>query len=110
MNEKIHDEDEQCCLEDIVHSNRVIRFYADCPDKEFPGITWSCYGAIDTGEVIVRGKKGLLEYYHSAPSPVIWPPMADRRFGIDARDDELAHQLGDELWREVGVHLCLHKS
>jgi hypothetical protein len=60
MNEKIHDEDEQCCLEDIVHSNRVIRFYADCPDKEFPGITWSCYGAI--GPVGILPQRSVAGY------------------------------------------------
>jgi len=34
MNEKIHNEDEQCRLEDLVHGNRVICFYADCADNE----------------------------------------------------------------------------
>ncbi len=68
---KIHDEYEQCRLADIVNSNRVICFCADCPDKEVPRVRWSCFGSVDTGEVLVRAKNGSLEYFHGAPSALL---------------------------------------
>lgn len=103
-------ENEQCRLADIVNSNRAIRFYGDCPDNEHPDIRWSAYGDPETNEVIVRAAKGALAYYNSAASELLHPPMADRRFGIDVLDEEMAQKLGVELWATVGAHLWLYKG
>lgn len=97
---------EQHRLAQIVNSDRVILFYKNSPDKEHPEVLWSVYGATDTNEIIVCARRGSLAFFHSGPSPLIWPAMGDRIYGIDVSDEATAQKLGIELWNMAGPHLC----
>lgn len=88
-------------LHAIVESGNVIEFFS-APDNEYPGICWTVFGSIDTNEVIVRASVADRSFYHSSPSPLVFPTMADRRFGIDVADQQLASHLSTELWQQHG--------
>lgn len=88
-------------LHAIVESGRALEFFTTA-DKEYGQIQWTVFGAIETNEVIVRATAGGRHFYRSAPSPLLVPLMADRRFGIDVADNALAEHLSNELWARDG--------
>lgn len=89
-------------LHAIVVSGKALEFFST-GDKEFSQIRWTVFGAIDTNEVIVRASVNGQHFYHAAPSPLLIPLMADRRFGIDVADNALAEHLSNELWARDGA-------
>lgn len=88
-------------LHAIVMSGKVLEFFST-PDKEFSRLQWTVFGAIETNEIIVRASVSGTHFYHSEPSPLLFPLMIDRRFGIDVMDDALAQRLSNELWQSQG--------
>lgn len=94
-------ETENARIHAIIESGKVLKFFSSA-DKEYGDIQWTVFGAIDTNEVIVRATVNDRHFYHAAPSPLAFPPMADRIFGIDVVDDRLAQHLSGELWRSEG--------
>jgi len=104
------DENEQCRLEDIVDSDRVICFFSGNPDIEVPGVFWSVFGDPETNEIVVRANKGSLAYYNSAQSELLYPKMDDRRFGIDVMDMRLAEKLSAALWRQTKAHFFINNG
>jgi hypothetical protein len=60
----------------------------------------SIYGAPKTNELFVRISNGKVSFVTVAPSPVEFPVMADRVFGLDAADHSVAFGLADRLWEE----------
>ena len=89
-------------LHAIVESGNALEFFTTT-DKEHEQIVWTVFGAIETNEVIVRASVNGHHFYHSAPSLLLIPVMADRRFGIDVADRALAERLSNELWAKEGV-------
>jgi hypothetical protein len=89
-------------LHAIVESGNTLEFFST-GDKEYSQIRWTVFGAIDTNEVIVRASVNGHHFYHSAPSPLVVPLMADRRFGIDVADNAVAEHLSNELWASHGA-------
>ena len=88
-------------LHTIVESGRVLEFFSTT-DKKFEQIQWTVFGAIETNEVIVRATVKGQHFYRAAPSPLLYPWMVDRRFGIDVADNALAEHLSNELWQSQG--------
>ena len=81
-----------------MRSNRIVRFFQDLPDKEYPFVTCSVYGAPKTNELFVKLSNGELSFVASAPSRLEFPPMEDRIFGLDALDQQDASALAEALW------------
>lgn len=92
---------ESARLHAIIESKQVLEFFS-AADKKHGDIQWTVFGAIDTNEVIVRATVNGRHFYRAAPSPLVFPPMADRIFGIDVMDDRLAQHLSGELWQSEG--------
>lgn len=92
-------------LAEMVASGRVIHYYRDVLDKEYPDTKWNVYGSIDTDEVVVSVGRGEKIFFHGERSLLVHPPMASRAFGIDVEDDALAQKLADELWSTVKTDL-----
>ena len=88
----------------IIESGAVIEYYTQ-PDKEHPEILWTVFGATRTEEVIVRAKVADQSFLISSPSRLAVPPMCDRIFGIDFNDEQLARQLSDQMWAQIGPTL-----
>ncbi len=87
-------------LERLLRSNAGIVFHENLPDREHPQVKCSIYGAPKTNELFVRISNGRVSFVAVAPSPVEFPVMADRVFGLDASDHAVAFHLADQLWEK----------
>ena len=86
-------------LEQFIAGNDTLEFFRTT-DKEHPEVQWVVYGIISTNEIFVRAEAGGEAFAKSAPSELLIPPMADRRFGIDVADEQVANMLSMDLWVE----------
>jgi hypothetical protein len=82
----------------LLKADACIPYVVDSPDHEYRYITLSVYGAPKTNELFIRLTNGEVSFVEAIPSPLIYPFMEDRIFGIDVMDDEAAitHALG--MW------------
>lgn len=85
-------------LHRLLEANACIVYHHDLPDPEYPAIRCSIYGAPKTNELFVRLSNKVVEFVAVAPSPVAFPTMADRIFGLDVLDHSVAFELADRLW------------
>jgi len=85
-------------LERLLRSNACIVYHENLPDRDHPQVKCSVYGAPKTNELFVRVSNGRISFVAVAPSPVEFPAMADRVFGLDAGDHTAAFGLADQLW------------
>lgn len=69
-------------------------------DKEHSDLIWAVYGTPPTNEIFVQATAGDGHFVKAAPSPLAYPLMQDRRFGIDIADNQLAKSLSNEVWQE----------
>jgi len=82
----------------LIAAGKYIPFEKDLPDKEFAYIKCSIYGATDTNELFVKLANGQISFVEAIPSALIHPPMADRRFGMDVIDSQVAFALAEQMW------------
>ncbi len=94
----------------FIAANQVIVFEPGVPDKEFPYITCSMWGAIPTNELFVRLTNGDVSFVESVPSPLEVPAMGDRLFGMDVDDAQAASTLADQLWERHKHQLIRRKE
>lgn len=73
-----------------IASEDCIPFIVDSADHEYRYITLSVYGAARTSELFIRLTNGEASFVEAIPSPLIYPFMADRIFGMDTMDQEAA--------------------
>lgn len=85
-------------LEKFLRAKACIVYHGDLPDPEFPNVRCSIYGVPKTNELFVRLTNGKLTFVDATPSPLLFPAMADRIFGLDAADHAAAFGLADKLW------------
>lgn len=97
---QVSPESAQVRLERLLRSKACIVYHDELPDPEFPAVTCSIYGAPKTNELFVRLTNGRVAFVAVAPSPVEFPVMADRLFGLDAADHAVAFGLADRLWEK----------
>ncbi len=96
--EKPPDEAPEQRLQRLLQSNGCIVYHNELPDPEYPNVKCSIYGASKTNELFVRLTNGAVAFVAVAPSPVLFPVMADRIFGLDVLDHAVAFELADLLW------------
>ena len=84
----------------LLRANACIVYHDNLPDRDYPDVTCSIYGAPKTNELFVRISKGRASFVAVARSPVEFPVMADRIFGLDVADHAMAFGLADRLWEE----------
>ena len=85
-------------LEQYLRAKACIPYEENMPDREYPYITCSIYGVPRTNELFVRLTNGSVTFVDVVASPVAYPTMADRVFGIDVVDSSAALGLADKLW------------
>jgi hypothetical protein len=78
--------------------NLLVTFEEGFPDKEYPYIVCSMWGAIPTNELFVRISNGSQSFVDCTPSPLELPSMADRTAGMDVADAKAASALADRIW------------
>lgn len=79
-------------------ANQLIPFRVDIPDREYPYVVWSIWGAIPTNELFVRVSNGKVSFVDSAKAGLIYPSMRDRIFGMDLSDECAADELANRMW------------
>ena len=87
-------------LAEIIATKKFIPFHVDLPDKEYVHIKGSIYGAIETNELFVKLTNGKTTFVESVESPLLAPAMADRIFGMDVSDSNVAFALANEMWEK----------
>jgi len=97
-------------LDRLLRSNACIPYHEDLPDKEYPLVKCSIYGAPKTNELFVRLSNGTVSFVAVAASPLFFPAMADRIFGMDVADHGVAFQLADRLWETHRAELLAEKA
>lgn len=73
-------------------------FADEIPDKEYPYIRCSMWGAIPTNELFVSLSNGEVFFVECIPSPLDVPVMSDRVLGMDEEDADAAGDLADAMW------------
>jgi hypothetical protein len=87
-------------LERLLRAKACIVYHENLPDREYPEVKCSIYGAPKTNELFIRIAKGPLAFVAVTPSPLEFPVMADRLFGLDVADHAVAFGLADQLWEQ----------
>jgi hypothetical protein len=96
--------DESTRLEALTQAPETME-YLDTTDKDFPEIRWTIFGAPNTDEIIVRAQVHGKSFYMAGASPLLYPSMIDRIFGIDIDDHALASSLSNQLWERDGAEM-----
>jgi len=86
-------------LADLISRKLVIAFQSKLADKEYPYINCSIWGAIPRNELFVRLANGKESFVRSCRSELDFPVMADRVFGMDAVDANVAYKLAERMWK-----------
>lgn len=92
-------------LEKAFSQGHAIDFDNGLPDKEFPEMTWFVYGLHPSNELVVLVSVGMVRLGIAGPSPLLYPWMVDRLFGIDLVDGIAAMELGKQLWEKHSEQL-----
>ncbi|MBK9989881.1 MAG: hypothetical protein IPP19_03845 [Verrucomicrobia bacterium] len=93
----------------LIQAKGCIIYHEDIPDREYPQVRCSIYGAPKTNELFVRLTNGLITVVETAESGVLFPPMADRIFGMDVLDHQIAFGLAERMW-ETHKTVLLRKT
>ena len=88
---------------DIIGTGNFYPYMFD-DDLDDPDLFWWCFGLVDTNEILVIGQRGDKIVSMKEVSPLVFPHMADRRFGIDVSDFNLSGDLSDKLYKEHFAH------
>jgi hypothetical protein len=92
-------------LSRLLQAKACIVYHEDLPDREFPAVLCSIYGAPKTNELFVKLTNGAITFVEAVESGVLFPPMADRIFGMDVLDHEIAFGLAERMWENHNVAL-----
>jgi hypothetical protein len=92
-------------LDRFVRANACIVYHQNLPDPEFAAVKCSIYGVPKTNELFVRISNGKVSFVAVALSPLEFPVMADRIFGLDVADHAVAFGLADQLWEQHQAEL-----
>lgn len=87
-------------LEHYLRAKACIPYEVNMPDREYPAITCSIYGVPKTNELFVRLTNGRVCFVAATQSPLLAPAMADRIFGLDVADAQVALSLAETLWEK----------
>lgn len=82
----------------LLQAKACIVYHEDLPDREFPTVRCSIYGAPKTNELFVKLTNGSVTFVEAVESGVLFPPMADRIFGMDVLDQQIAFSLAERMW------------
>jgi hypothetical protein len=93
-------------LDALLASNEhIIPYMENVADREFPFVTLSVYGATETNELFLSLTNGRIRFVEVIESPVFFPVMADRIFGIDVLDSHAALSHADQMWEKHKAEL-----
>lgn len=84
----------------LLAADACIPYIVDSPDREYRYIALSVYGAPKTNELFIRLANGDVSFVEAIPSPLIYPFMADRIFGMDTMDQEAAITHALAMWEQ----------
>jgi hypothetical protein len=97
-------------LERFLRSQACIVYHENLPDPEYPEVTCSIYGVPKTNELYVRITNGRVSFVAATASPLDYPAMADRIFGLDVLDHAVAFGLADRVWEQHRSELLSRPS
>ena len=85
---------------ELLLANALMPYMENTPDKDAEGLLWSIYGHPPTNELIVALSTSAEWIIAAVPSPVLYPAMADRVFGIDRDDMQAAEYLSHVVFQK----------
>jgi hypothetical protein len=85
-------------LSRLIRSKSCIIYHENMLDPEYPDVRCSIYGVPKTNELVVRLTNGKISFAGVVASPVTFPVMSDRLFGMVPADHAVAFALADRLW------------
>ena len=78
----------------------MMHYFAE-PDKERSDITWEVLGDEETEEIVVRAKVGQKIYEERQRSPIAFPQMCERIFGIDESDLQMSFEMSNRIYERI---------
>ena len=78
----------------------MIPYHDNIEDKEYPDIKWFCYGEPTTNELHIWAKYKDTVYKRIVKSPVNFPAMSNRIWGIDVMDEAKARKVSEQIFDE----------
>lgn len=82
-----------------------IPYHEDLPDKEYPQVKVSVYGATKTNEIFVKITNSKVTFVEVFESNLLHPAMEDRIFGMDVMDWNDAFARADKMWEKHKAEL-----
>lgn len=82
--------------------NESFPYVIDIEDIHDPKICWCITGLVETNQlaISVRNKVTGVTFEEVIDAAVLHPPMCDRRFGIDTRDNQKCLAHSDIMWEK----------
>ena len=79
----------------------TIRYFKEV-DKELQHVMWEVWGLMESEEicVVLRDEESDIVMAKKCKSPVVYPHMCDRHFGIDVSDMQLSKDMSNEIFEE----------
>jgi hypothetical protein len=87
-------------LNALLKTKDYVPFEVNIPDKEYPYITLSIYGATKTNEIFVQLTNGKANFVEVIRSPLLYPSMGDRIFGMDVTDADVSFKKAESMWQK----------
>ena len=84
----------------LLGTKYCIPFHENLPDKEYSYIQLSIYGSIRTNELFIKLTNGKAVFVEAVPSPLLAPSMANRIFGMDVEDSNVAFRHAEIMWEK----------
>jgi hypothetical protein len=97
-------------LAELLRAEKAFPYHVDLPDKEFSYVKLSIYGAPETNELFVKLTNGRVTFVEAVKSGLLYPAMADRIFGMDVLDSQVAFNLADAMWKKHKSTLVLRRT
>jgi hypothetical protein len=87
-------------LNELINSGNFYPYHKNIEDKEFTDIKWNTYGDIKNNMLYVFAIYKNKKYIRKIKSPVLFPCMEDRIFGIDMYDEKRSRELSAEIFEK----------
>ena len=87
-------------LDQLLQAKSLIPFMENTPDSDVEGMLWFIYGHPAKNEIVVALIRGPESLIAAVPSPVLYPRMAERIFGLDMDDMRVAEELSHAIFAE----------
>lgn len=93
---------EKAKVKDDLNQIAKIPYVVNAEDIHNSRVCWNVTGLIDTNQLVINvcNKETGVTFEEVIDAAVLYPPMCDRIFGIDARDQHKCAVHSDMMWEK----------